>query len=159
MQRKRDSRIKSRYRYTKKGGKNTTLHRRLYEEHYGVTLGRLDYVHHKDGDRLNNAIENLEVKRAGTHTRDHAKPRMLKPRPCAVCGRSFIPGTDGKKKQPTCGAECGAELRATVKKEMVIHVEARAAQGELYSQILKELKIKRHSFEQRRRSLKRRGII
>ena len=39
----------------------TREHRLVMEKHLGRRLGDNEDVHHKDGDRLNNAIDNLEV--------------------------------------------------------------------------------------------------
>jgi hypothetical protein len=36
-------------------------HRYVYEQHYGITLTKNQTIHHKNGDRLNNHIDNLEL--------------------------------------------------------------------------------------------------
>lgn len=36
-------------------------HRYVYEQHYGITLTENQTIHHKNGDRLDNGIENLEL--------------------------------------------------------------------------------------------------
>jgi HNH endonuclease len=52
-------------------------HRFVMQNHLGRPLLRTETVHHKDGNRANNAIENLELK-AGNHgkgidARDHVQ--------------------------------------------------------------------------------------
>ena len=47
------------------------LHRILMEEHLGRKLEPWELVHHKDGDKLNNAIKNLQVMTFAEHTIAH----------------------------------------------------------------------------------------
>ena len=47
-------------------------HRWVMEQHLGRKLEPWELVHHKDGDKLNNAIENLEIMEFGTHTKEHS---------------------------------------------------------------------------------------
>ena len=42
------------------GNRNKLLHRLIFEEEHGK-LSVNDIVHHKDGDRLNNDLSNLEL--------------------------------------------------------------------------------------------------
>jgi len=52
-------------------GRKVREHRRVMAEHLGRPLARTELVHHRDGNRANNAIENLEVMTRGGHTRHH----------------------------------------------------------------------------------------
>ncbi len=46
----------------------------VMEEHLGRRLNsRLEHVHHKDNDKTNDALDNLEVKPGGKHISDHRK--------------------------------------------------------------------------------------
>jgi hypothetical protein len=49
------------YVKVRKGGKYTQEHRVVMEEHIGRSLFAWETVHHKDGNRLNNNISNLEL--------------------------------------------------------------------------------------------------
>ena len=50
----------------------TLEHRRVwYDAHGAIPSGH--HVHHKNGDKADNHIENLELLRAGTHARHHIK--------------------------------------------------------------------------------------
>jgi hypothetical protein len=47
-------------------------HRAVMEQHLGRKLTRSEIVHHKDGDKKNNAITNLEVMTQSEHAKLHA---------------------------------------------------------------------------------------
>lgn len=65
------------YRAIKVDGKKVDEHRHIMEEHLGRTLGVDEVVHHKDGDKTNNDIENLEVISRSEHSRLHTIGRPL----------------------------------------------------------------------------------
>lgn len=71
------------YRYLMVEGKEVLEHRHIVETHYGIKLGKDKEVHHKNGVRSDNRIENLEVMEAS----DHAKLSAIegwKTRRCAT---------------------------------------------------------------------------
>jgi hypothetical protein len=47
--------------YSKQFKKYVLEHRYVYEQHYGITLTPNQNIHHINGDRLDNRIENLEL--------------------------------------------------------------------------------------------------
>jgi len=47
-------------------------HRIIMEKHIGRRLSRNEVVHHKDGNKSNNNIENLEIMSRSDHSRLHA---------------------------------------------------------------------------------------
>lgn len=55
-------------------------HRVIMEAHLGRTLETWEHVHHKNHDRSDNRLENLEVKPAPEHARYHALTRHWGPR-------------------------------------------------------------------------------
>ena len=66
-------------------------HHLLYWQAYGVTPTEEEIVHHKDGNKHNNSIENLELISRKDHSYMHTKSRgkkMLSLK-CPVCGKVF----------------------------------------------------------------------
>lgn len=52
-------------------------HRLVMSEHLGRPLLREEHVHHKDGDKLNNDISNLEIISLAEHTALHNKQKII----------------------------------------------------------------------------------
>jgi hypothetical protein len=64
--------MKPHYHKTKlKDGTTRDTHRLMMELHLGRRLSRLEHVHHINGDRWDNRIENLSVMPASEHGRLH----------------------------------------------------------------------------------------
>jgi len=61
------------YRRIKINGKYIAEHRYKMEQHLKRKLSTKEIVHHKDGDGLNNDIDNLKVVSWGEHNRLHKK--------------------------------------------------------------------------------------
>lgn len=69
--------------------------RYLMEQHLGRKLTNEEEVHHKDHDKMNDVIENLEVKNKTAHRREHnIKPIIIEH--CYICGSDII--VDSKKR-------------------------------------------------------------
>jgi hypothetical protein len=59
------------------GNKKYYLHRLIMEEHIGRKLKPTEQVHHINGDKTDNRIENLEIMNTGEHLKLHAKRNGL----------------------------------------------------------------------------------
>lgn len=58
--------------------KQQLLHRHVMEQHLGRELLEEEQVHHKDGNKINNDIKNLEIMTCAEHARLHARTRYQK---------------------------------------------------------------------------------
>jgi len=66
------------YRGIKVNGRKIDYHRYLMEQKLGRPLSRYEVVHHKDGNKQNNSIDNLELKTLPEHSREHMTGRKMK---------------------------------------------------------------------------------
>ena len=66
---------KFKYKAIRIGNKIVKEHRYKMEQHLGRKLLRSEIVHHIDGNRLNNSIENLEIMSQGEHILLHNRLR------------------------------------------------------------------------------------
>lgn len=88
-----------------RAGKYISEHRLVMEEHLGRYLERKEVVHHKDGNPLNNAIENLELFQSNA---DHLRHELS--------GR--IPNwTDDGKKRIEEGVQKAAAIHRKIKSD------------------------------------------
>jgi len=65
-------------------------HRLIMEYFLGRTLGKDEIVHHKDGNKLNNKIENLELMSRADHTAYHIPDPEMVTLLCEYCGTTFL---------------------------------------------------------------------
>lgn len=94
-----------RYKVVRLNGRAQYEHRIIMQNHIGRILSRHEHVHHKNGDRLDNRIENLELLPAPIHAREHNKLSFNE-------GRFNELIASGKTVRETC-AEMGEKYRST----------------------------------------------
>lgn len=81
-------------------------HRLTMEAHLGYRLPRSMHVHHINGDKRDNRIENLEVIPAHIHGAMHAPAIQPIVKNCTVCGAEFRPHKTKRKRAKTCSERC-----------------------------------------------------
>lgn len=75
------------YRELSVRGRKVLEHRYVMEQHLGRRLTRWESVHHKDGNKTNNDLGNLEVLSLREHTIKHGSPRTATHKCCVGCGQ------------------------------------------------------------------------
>lgn len=59
-------------------GKSLLLHRRIWEDHYGKPIPKNCVIHHMNGDKLDNRIQNLQCCTRTNHLKFHSKQTTFK---------------------------------------------------------------------------------
>lgn len=77
------------YRRLNIKGRVILEHRLVMENHLGRPLLPHEHIHHKDGCKLNNLIDNLELVELSDHARYHRQQRLAYDKKCPDCQETF----------------------------------------------------------------------
>jgi len=100
--------VKARYKRQGSRDKTRDIHRKLMESHLGRRLGRFEFVHHKNGNRFDNALENLQLVTPKLHAIIHNQKHPIT-KVCRICGIEFNPHPTHRRRAKTCSVQCGRE--------------------------------------------------
>lgn len=92
-------------------------HRVVVENFIGRLLTKDEVVHHKDGNKHNNSIDNLDVLTSSEHAKLHCKTgRAMVSLTCPMCGKVFTRETrnlNPKTKRYFCSRSCNGKFYKT----------------------------------------------
>ena len=97
--------MKAPYKQIKYKGGYKLEHRAIMEEHLGRKLERNEYVHHINGNKKDNRLENLMVMTPQAHNDLH-KTKLSRIKVCKVCGKEFEPPIKHRGRNTICSHEC-----------------------------------------------------
>jgi len=95
----------NKYLQKKTNGKKILAHRYIYQEYINRPLLRGELIHHINGDKSDNRIENLQIMTPKEHSSHHNQKYPISKK-CEVCGGEFVPHPTKRKRAKTCSKKC-----------------------------------------------------
>lgn len=84
----KDNRLRCAIKFIDGTMSSVSYPRLVYENHFNIKLSKYQDIHHKDGNPLNNSIDNLKVVEWTNHAFEHSKFE-LKVEKCVWCNSLF----------------------------------------------------------------------
>ena len=95
----------SRYKRIVINGKSILEHRYIMQQYIGRELHSYEQVHHINGNRFDNQIENLMIVTQKEHDEIH-KWKYSKTKHCVICGKEFRKRKYKGKERKYCSTRC-----------------------------------------------------
>jgi hypothetical protein len=99
----------NKYKQRKIKGKKCLEHRYIYSQYVKRPLLKGELIHHKNGDKSDNRIENLEIMTPKEHSIFHNQKHPFTKK-CEVCNTEYAPHPTKRKRSKTCSRECYLKL-------------------------------------------------
>lgn len=94
--------------------------RYLLSCHLRRFLTKDEHVDHKDNNKLNDFVDNLQILTNLENNKKSAKGQTLKDFKCSICGKTFqLTARQSHKKEPTCSRKCGGIKSHLTKKGLL----------------------------------------
>lgn len=110
-------------------------HRYVMEQYLGRKLRRNEYVHHINGDKKDNRIENLVIMTPQEHNALH-KEFLPKTKICKICGNIFIPPIKHRGRNTICSKECWKKWKDKTSENKCIPILQYDKNGSLLNEFL-----------------------
>jgi hypothetical protein len=140
-----------RYRQIRVNGRHVLEHRHVWEQAYGqIPAGMV--IHHRNEDRFDNRLENLELLSHREHSRHHndKHPRV---KTCEVCAVEYEPAPTKRASSKTCSSDChrkrmsrlrpGVPTFAKLTEDDVREIKLRLARGDRPIDIARDFGVSR----------------
>lgn len=102
------------YKRRKINGRPVDEHRYVMEQHLGRKLGRFEFVHHVNGDKKDNRLDNLIIVSPKQHAAEHHQQKHPLTKACVVCGRVFTPHPTKRARVKTCSPKCKSQWMSQI---------------------------------------------
>ncbi len=89
-------------------GKKISVHRFVMQKKIGRALSSDEVVHHINGNKHDNRVDNLSIMNPSEHSILH-NTKYPRKTICVVCGKEFAPHETNRKNGKICSLECKAK--------------------------------------------------